>query len=327
MIEKRLESKEIHTNIGSMDPQQLVKMLFFIELINAGSITKAAEKMGVSTSTGSRWLQDLESELGMPLYQRNNPNQRSTEAGEYLYDKFSEISKDIYLLKNELTQFSTEVRGNIRICCSPIYAEKVLLPIVGEFLAEHPLVNVQMTVTPRGMDYLKDHDFVIFALAGKSSTRDSDLQLVRRNLLHEKFVTVASPTYLNKNGEPKTLEELSEHRCLYSKALLNENEWIFKKDGKVYPFRISKAIELSDAKMMAAAAVNSIAVAYLPEFLVSRHIECGRLVPIMTDYETDDWYLNIYYQPKRFMVQCINVFKEFFLSRHREKVNIFKNEG
>lgn len=323
---RRLETKEIPTNASSMDPQQLVRMLFFIELINAGSITKAAEALNVSTSTGSRWLQELESELGIPLYQRNNPNNRVTEAGDFLYNKFSEINQDIHLLTNELTQFSTETRGNIRVCCSPIYAERVVLPIIGEFLDAHPLVNIQMTVTPRGMDYHKNHDFIISALAGFSSSKDADFQLVRRNLLSEKFVTVASPEYLRKHGEPLVPQDLVDHRCLYSKALLNNNEWVYKKDDKTIPIQITKSIELSDAKMMATAAINSIAIAYLPEFLVAKYVERGELLPLLTEYETDDWYLNIYYQPQRFMCHSIALFKDFFLSRHRDIVNRMKSD-
>ncbi|PJC86825.1 LysR family transcriptional regulator [Vibrio sp. HA2012] len=310
-----------------IDPQQLVRMLFFIELINAGSITKAAETMAISTSTGSRWLSDLEDELGISLYQRNNPNERLTEAGSFLYSKFSEISDEIHLMINELTGFTTETRGNIKVCCTPMYAENVVLPIISEFVEDNPLVNVQLTLTPRGMDYYKDHDFIISAVAGSAANKDSDLLLVRRNLMSQKFVTVASPDYIRKNGEPLVPQDLVNHRCLYSKALQNQNQWVYKKNGEQIPIRIVKSIEVSDAKMMLSAALHATGITYLPEFVVYKYIQEGQLITLLDEYETDDWFLNIYYLPQRFMTHCIKSFKDFFLANHRDKVNNFRELG
>lgn len=324
MINEGSRSAATPNGSNSIDPHQLVRMLFFIELINAGSITKAAETMGISTSTGSRWLNDLEEELGIALYQRNNPNERLTEAGSFLYSKFSEIADDIHLMINELTGFTTETRGNIKVCCTPIYAEDVVLPIIGEFIEANPMVNVQLTLTPRGMDYYKDHDFVISAIAGYASNKDSELLLVRRNLLTQKFVTVASPEYIKKYGEPLVPQDLNNHRCLYSKALQTQNQWVYKQNGESIPIRVSKTIEVSDAKMMLRAALDSIGITFLPEFIVHKHIHNGELVELLDEYETDDWYLNIYYLPQRFMTHCVKSFKDFFLSNHREKVNKIK---
>ncbi|MFV0448316.1 MAG: LysR family transcriptional regulator [Vibrio sp.] len=309
---------------NGIDPHQLVRMLFFIELITSGSITKASESMGISTSTGSRWLSDLEEDLGIALYQRNNPNERLTEAGAFLYSKFSEIAGDIHLMINELTGFSTETRGNIKICCTPMYAEDVMLPIIGEFLEANPMVNIQLMLSPTGLEHYKDHDFVISAVAGYAANKDSELLLVRRNLLTQKFVTVACPKYINKNGEPLVPQDLSHHRCLYSKALQTQNQWVYKKDGESIPIRISKTIEVSDAKMMLKGALDSIGITYLPEFFVKSYIQDGTLITLLDEYETDDWHLNIYYLPQKFMTHCIRSFKDFFLLNHQIKVNQIK---
>jgi len=327
MFDESFHKTKIMINPNVIDPQQLVRMLFFIELIDAGSITKAAEVLGVSTSTGSRWLNDLEVELGISLYQRNNPNERLTEAGSFLYNKFSEITSDIHMMINELTQFTTETRGNIKVCCTPLYTENVVLPIISEFVDTNPLVNVQLTVTPRGMDYYKDHDFIISAVSGTASNKDADLLLVRRNLLSQNFVTVASPEYIKKHGEPLVPGDLVNHRCLYSKALQNQNEWVYKKNGEFFPIKIVKSIEVSDGKLMVAAALHSTGITYVPKFIVEKYLNNGTLVSLLNEYETDDWLLNIYYLPQRFMTHCIKSFKDFFLYNHREKINKFKSDG
>ncbi|WP_375749393.1 LysR family transcriptional regulator [Vibrio sp. HN007] len=312
---------------GTIEPQQLVRMLFFIELINGGSISKAAETMGISISTGSRWLGDLENELGITLYQRNNPNERLTEAGMFLYEKFSDITNDIHLMLNELSKFTSEPRGNIKVCCTPVYAESVVLPIIGEFVEANPLVNIELTLTPRGLDYHHDHDFIISAIAGVASDKDSELLLTRKNLITERFITVASPEYIRKHGEPKVPSELNNHRCLFSNTLQNQKQWVYKQNGKQVPIEIMKWIELSDAKMMLSAALNSTGITYLPEFIVKRHIDSGKLVKILDEYETDNWLLNIYYLPPKFMTHCAKSFKEYFLSRYSEKLIEFKSSN
>ncbi|WP_039970578.1 LysR family transcriptional regulator [Vibrio halioticoli] len=306
-----------------VDPQLVAQMMFFTVLVEAGSMTKASEIMDISTSTGSRWLADLETELSVTLYRRNDKANRITEAGDHLYQNFKNINSKIQILKNELTQFTKEKRGTVRICSSPVYAENVILPLVSEFVRDNPMVNIQMTISPRGLEQHKDNDFIISAIAGSAISKEGDLNLVRRSLLSERFVVVASPEFIRLNAEPLVPEDLTELRCLYSKSLSGKNNWVFKQGNEARIITVNKTIELSDAKMIASGAVNGGGVAYLPEFLVKKHIRNGDLVELLTDYQTDDWFLNLYYPPQRFMTSTVNAFKEHLLSNHREKVKIF----
>jgi DNA-binding transcriptional LysR family regulator len=306
-----------------IDPQLVAQMMFYTVLIEAGSMTRASEIMNISTSTGSRWLSDLESALGVSLYRRNDKSNRETEAGEHLYQTFKKINSSIQVLKNDLTQFTQEKRGTVRICSTPVYAENVILPLVSEFVKVHPMVNIQMTISPRGLEQHKNNDFIISAIAGSAISKEENLNLVRRNLLSDRFVVVASPEFVRLNGEPLVPEDLSELRCLYSKALSTKNHWTFKKGNDAEIITVSKIIELSDAKMIVSGVLNGAGIAYLPRFLVKKHIRDGNLVALLTEYETDDWFLNLYYPPQRFMTSTVGAFKDHLLSNHREKVKIF----
>ncbi|CAM2854055.1 LysR family transcriptional regulator [Vibrio rarus] len=307
-----------------VEPQLVAQMMFFTVLVEACSMTKASEVMNISTSTGSRWLSDLESELNVSLYRRNDKVNRITEAGEHLYNTFKHISSDMQILKNELTQFTQEKRGTVRICSSPVYAENVILPLISEFVRENPMVNIQMTISPRGLEQHKDNDFIISAIAGSAIAKEEALNLVRRNLLSERFVVVASPEFIRYNSEPLVPEDLTELRCLYSKSLSGKNHWVFKKGNEAQIITVNKTIELSDAKMITTGVLNGAGVAYLPEFLVKKYIRSGQLIELLTEYETDDWFLNLYYPPQRFMTSTVSAFKEHLLSNHREKLKVFE---
>lgn len=306
-----------------IDPQIVAQMIFYTVLVEAGSMTRASEIMNISTSTGSRWLADLETELAVSLYRRNDKTNRVTEAGEHLYQTFKKINTNIQILKNDLTQFTIEKRGTVRICSTPVYAENVILPLVSEFVRENPMVNVQMTISPRGLEQHKDNDFIISAIAGFASSKEDDLNLVRRSLLSQRFKVVASPEFIRHNAEPLVPEDLAELRCLYSKALSGENNWVFKKGNEARIITVRKTIELSDGKMITSAALNGAGIAYLPEILVKKYIRSGELVELLSEYETDDWFLNLYYPPQRFMTSTVVAFKDHLLSQHKEKAKIF----
>ncbi|WED24923.1 LysR family transcriptional regulator [Vibrio sp. JC009] len=314
------------SHLTAVPPQLVVKMLFFLELINAGSITNASEALGVSKSTGSRWLSDLETELGLTLYQRNNPKQRLTEAGAFLYDKLSSVNADISFIVNELGQFNSEVIGRIKVCCgpTPFYVEDVVLALINDFIQQNSQVDIQLLVTPRAVDHHQESDFVISAISGSAAEKEPDLRLVCKNLLKQKFVTVASPEYIKEHGEPLVPGDLVEHRCLYSKTFPDNNEWIYKDSGQIIPTKIEKTLELSDAKMQLSAALGSMGISYLPEYILYPYLKSGRLVKLLEEYETDDWFLNIYYHPRQFMTHCVKEFKTFFLEHHEETVAQFK---
>lgn len=303
-----------------VDPQIVTQMIFFTVLVEAGSMTKASEIMDISTSTGSRWLSDLENKLGAPLYRRNNKENRLTEAGDHLYQNFKVINSNINVLRNELTQYTQEKCGTVKICSSPIYAESVILPLVSEFVRENPMVNIQMTISARGLEHHKDHDFIVSAVAGSAISTEENLNLVRRSLLSDQFKVVASPGFIHLNAEPLVPEDLTELRCLYSKSLSAKNNWKFEKDEETQIITVNKTIEISDVKLVTLGAVNGAGIAYLPAFLVNKFIQSGELVELLTEYETDDWFLNLYYPPEPLMTRTVSAFKDFLLSNHKDKV-------
>jgi DNA-binding transcriptional LysR family regulator len=299
-------------------------MLFFVELINAGSLIEAGEALGISKSTGSRWLCDLEAEFGVTLYQRNNRHQRLTEAGSFLYGKLSEFKSDITLLATELSQYSTKVMGKVRICCAPTpyYSDAVILPLVDAFMKLNPLVDVQLLITPNCMELSQEYDFVLTTTTTPSFKFNKQLEdgLIQTNLLIKNNVTVASPKYIKKYGEPLVPSALVEHKCLCS-SVHSSAEWVYRDAGKLLPAKFGKIIELSDMHMLLLASINSMGIGYLPEFILQPHLKNGDLVPVLQEYETTDWCLDLLHKEPQFMTPCVKEFKNFFLERHEEMVN------
>lgn len=245
-------------DVALSDPHIMTRMMFFVNLVTTGSISSAAERMGISISSGSRWLSDLEKEIGCPLYRRNNKAMPLTDAGDYLYRNFCLIGEKVGQLKNELTHFSTQRRGTIRICCTPVYAEQYLMPIVANYLAGNRQVNIAVHVSAFGIQSWKDHDIIIGAVNALSHQQDQKLPLVKRNLIAEPFVTVASPQYLLMNGTPQHPSELVHHRCLFASSLTGSNDWAYEINNERHYFKIPKSLEVCDSTLLRKSVVTQI---------------------------------------------------------------------
>lgn len=298
----------------------MAKILFFVELVNMKTITKASERCGVSKSTGSRWLCELQDELGIPLYQGSKVDNKITDAGLFLYEQFSQVNEDVNEILNQLTHYATETIGKVSICCAPIplYSERLVLTLINDFTKLNPNVEVQLVVTPRAMENSHLHDFIMSSSTSNTRQSEEPQHLDVTNLLEESFVTVASPEYIRQNGEPLIPSELTNHRCLYSGSFFDSGQWIFRDSNETIPICIDKKLQISDSVMVVAAAVSSMGIAYLPKFMVNPLIDEGALVPLLTEYETDRWYLNLYYHPSNRTSQCVQQFRQFFINNHRD---------
>lgn len=304
-------------DVSLSDPHIMTRMMFFVNLVTTGSISSASERMGISVSSGSRWLSDLEREIGCPLYRRNNKTMPLTDAGDYLYRNFCLIGEKVGQLKSELTHFSTQRRGTIRICCTPVYAEQYLMPIVANYLAGNRQVNIAVQISAFGIQHWKDHDIIISAVNALSHQLDQELPLVKRNLIAEPFVTVAAPQYLLMNGTPQHPSELAHHRCLFASSLTGSNDWAYEINSERHFFKIPKSLEVCDSTLLRKAVLSSAGVAYLPEYVVQQDIRNERLVPLFKEMKTSEWLLNLYYPARRQITECVSSFKHYLIDQHK----------
>lgn len=300
------------------DPYIMTRMLFFVNLVTTGSISSASERMGISVSSGSRWLSDLEKEIGCPLYRRNNKIMPLTDAGEYLFRNFCLIGDKVGKLKKELTHFSTQRRGTIRICCTPVYAEHYLMPVISHYLAGNRHVNFTVNVCAQGIQNWKEYDIIIGAVNSISRPQDGELPLVKRNLMVEPFITVASKEYLLMNGTPQHPSELVNHRCLYANSLTGSNDWAYEINGTCSLVKIPRSLEIGDSNLLRTAVKAGAGIGYLPRYVVTDDLNNNKLVTIFSQWRTSDWLLNIYYPARSQITECVSSFKDYLLEQHKK---------
>jgi len=296
----------------------LDKAAFFVEVVRTGSISEGARIYGISTSAGSRWIKELEEELGVSLLMRSTRTISPTDDGKMLYEQFSPIYREANDVFTGIQNLGHEISGLIKVAATPLYAQKFLSQIVGEYLAMHPKVSFKIIETAMPVDHLHEVDFSIKAHATYKGHLDKDSLLIKRVLLRYPLVACCSPDYIQKYEEPMTPEELKYHNCLYTATLVGGNRWQFEKGGQFTTVEIAQTIEIENSMFVKNVAMQGGGVAYLPKQLVKAELKNGSLVSILNDYVKSEFELSLYYQKRTQMpVRCTD-FKDFLIKRSKE---------
>lgn len=291
----------------------LDKMAFFVYVIRTGSISAAARKFNISVSAGSRWLQDLEHTFGITLCRRTNRLLTATPAGQKLVDEFSPLVDNAEQLCRAMQDFQNHDKGHINIACTPVYANNYLMDKISSYLINNPEVTFNLNVTPWALDHASDADLVISANACYQGYREKDLHLVRRELMQSPFVMVAAPAYLERRPAPVIPADLADHQCLFATTLTGSNDWIFSRNSETQLIKVPKSLEVNDSDLLLQSVRKGAGIAYLPAFIVEEDIANCELIPLLEDYETSIWSLNLYYHPPTKASAVASHFKAFLL--------------
>lgn len=296
----------------------LDKAVFFSKVVERGTISSAAKEIGISTSTGSRWLQELEFELKTTLIIRTTRAIKLTESGEAFYKEFSVATKHLEQLFSKVKNTDISMTGIIRVAATPLFAHRYLSKIIGEFLAVHPKITFQINETAFIDDIAYDVDLSIKALATYRGYTEKDSSLIKRLLVKFPLVTVCAPSYIEKYGYPQTPDELIKHNCLYTSTLVGGNHWQFEINGEISLVSIAQTVEIENSEFIKMVAINGGGITYLPEPLVINELNNGILVPVLSKYTKSEFEISLYYQPRKTMPKKIATFKDFLVKRTKE---------
>ncbi|WP_351089493.1 LysR family transcriptional regulator [Shewanella sp. S1-49-MNA-CIBAN-0167] len=296
----------------------LDKIVYFLHVVRTGSFSDAAKQYGISASAGSRWIIELEDNMGVSLLKRSTRKVVPTQAGERLFDRFCHVNTEIDDILVEIKNLGHDNSGIIRIASTPLFAKNFLSRIVGEYLRDYPYVSFRIFETAYEVDHIDEVDFSIRANATYHGYREKDSLLVKRSLLKYPLKVCCSPSYIEQFSSPETPEDLKRHNCLYASTLVGGNKWVFERDGEFTAIDITQTVEIEDSEFLKNVALAGAGIAYLPLNLIRQELEDGRLVPILDDYSNSQFEFSLYFRPRKQMpTRCVN-FKEFLLRRVKE---------
>lgn len=253
---------------------ELEDLRTFVEVADAGSVSSAAMRMGISKSMVSRRITRLEAEFGAQLLARTTRGIALTEAGSTFRDYAARISAELDAARETILP-AGELRGRMRVAAPLSFGPTHFSPVLSQMARRHPQLHIQSSYADRFVD-LVGEGFDCAIRVGYLP--DSNLVARRVGPIFGRLV--ASPAYIEAYGAPETPDEIMDHQLVIRDA----ETWQFMDADTIVRVRPQGRFVADNAISLMAAALDGLGVAYLPEPLVAEHISSGALVAVMTRY-------------------------------------------
>jgi DNA-binding transcriptional LysR family regulator len=280
----------------------LNEVFVFIKVIQEGSFSQAAKKLGMPNSTVSAKVSSLEKRLGVTLIQRTTRKLSITEPGKAYFKRCMQGLEEIESAENELANVQGEPHGLLRITGPVELGGSILPDILAEFSNKYPKVRTEVILTDRRVDLLSESvDLAIRAGELKDST------LIAKRLGSAYFILVASPKYLKTKGAPAHPRDLRNHPCLvYTPLGVDEWKLVSSKGGFNVP--LPGRIIANDLKMLRLLTLRSEGIALMPTHLVYTDVQAGKLIRILPEWRTALSPVHFVYPAQKYVTPKLNAF-------------------
>jgi DNA-binding transcriptional LysR family regulator len=290
-----------------MSTPDLSRLSTFVEVAERGSFARAAEALGRTTSTVSYAIRTLEEELSIRLLNRTTRSVSLTEAGERLLEEVRPHLEGLQNAVGSLDVFRDEPRGRLRLSVSSMGRDMVIAPVLGAFMTAFPDVSLEAVVNNESGDLREGEDA---GIRGRALIPQDMITL--RLTPPSRQVAIASPNYILRCGEPETLAELADHRCIqFRHPSGTPYRWEFLDGGRRVEVLPPASIATDSVDVVLRAALDGAGVGYTNEAFARRDIDAGRLQIVLEPYAMpfDGWHL--YYPSRRNMPGPLRALVEF----------------
>ncbi|MEA9358409.1 LysR substrate-binding domain-containing protein [Bacteriovorax sp. PP10] len=279
-----------------MDKDQLDGLLALKLVAEKRSFTAAAEELRVSSPAISKMITQLEKKMRITLLTRTTRAVSLTEAGKRFLDQAGPAIEQIIIAQEDAQSFAKKPSGVLRLNMPGTFYSGYLFPYINSFAEKYPDITIDI--------YSADQVSDIFEAGFDAGVRHSDIlakDMVALKLFGPiRFVTVASPKYLDKVGRPKHPKDLLTHNCIRHRFGNGANiydKWEFQNKGKEFEVRVNGSLIFNDSLLIVKAALEGAGLMYTTFDLVKEHIQDGKLEIVLNSFQvtSEGYYL---YYPK-----------------------------
>lgn len=276
----------------------------FVAVAETESFTRAAKRLGVSTAQVSRQVSALEARLASKLFYRTTRRVSVTETGQVFYRHCRQVLDALEDAERSITDLHQSPRGKLRLTAPVTYGEKMIAPLINDFVVRYPALDVEMDMTNQKLDLIGGGYDLAIRLG-----QLEDSSMMARRLSSRTLYVCASPQYLATHGTPHALSELEQHNCLQG----NLDYWRFQEQGVARNVRISGNIRCDSGRALLDAALKGIGIVQLPDYYVQSALDSGRLLPLLSHYQEDDDGIWALYPHNRHLSPKIRLLLDFLV--------------
>lgn len=248
----------------------------FVSVAQTSSFTGASKILGISTAQVSRQVSALENRLNTKLFYRTTRKVSLTEEGAVYYRHCRQVMTGLEDAERAISNLRNAPQGLVKLTAPVTYGEKYIMPLVIDFMAQYPEIEVIMVLSNQTVDLVEGG----FDLAIRLGNLDDSSMMAKRLTSRTQYVC-ASPHYLEQFGIPHSLSELKQHNCLVG----NTNHWRFIESNKEKLIRVSGSLTCNSGYALRDAAIQGIGLIKLPDYYIGEDLKSGDLVSILENYQ------------------------------------------
>lgn len=292
----------------------LTRMQAFIEVVDAEGFSAAARKLGRSKALMSKYVRELEDDLGILLLNRTTRQFSLTEAGQQYYDQAGDILRRIGDLQESVRETGSGLRGRLRVSAPRSLTDlEIGLPIV-DFAAEYPEITLELNLDDRIVDLVEDGYDVAIRIS-----RLTDSTLIAKKLAELRLVLCASPAFIEKHGRPERPRDLASFPAIVDTNWKGRNNWpLLDDDGQEVTVTVNSPFEVNSPEVAKRAALAGLGVTMAPYFSVERELKSGSLVSLLENRIPSGSGVYAVYPHRRHVPAKVRVFVDFMARWFRE---------
>jgi DNA-binding transcriptional LysR family regulator len=294
----------------TIDGRLLSGVTVLLAVVEAGTIARAAEALGLSPSGVSRALARLEQRVGARLLARTTRSLSLTDEGRRFYEQVKPHLSGIEEAAIEAAGSASKVRGRLRVNIDPFFSRIVLSRHLAAFLGRYPELSIELIMRDSVGDLVAD-GFDLALRFGEPPVGS----FVARKLIETRVLTVASPSYLKAHGRPRHPKELEERECIdfYDAANARPYDWELKRKKELLPLRVKARLLVSDSGTLIGACEAGAGIGQILELGCAQLLQSGRLIELFPEWSDERFPLYAIYPSRLHRAAKVRAFIEFCL--------------
>ncbi|MEM8502736.1 MAG: LysR family transcriptional regulator [Cyanobacteria bacterium P01_D01_bin.1] len=284
---------------------QLPELIAFVESVKGCSFSAAARSLGTTPSAISKRVAKLEDRLGVRLLQRTTRSLSLTTEGRIYHERIAKLLQELDEA-NELVSTGGKPRGKLTISTSFDFGQSFLVPLMPEFLAQYPEIQIDLRLSDRFVDLAAEGIDVAIRFGDLK-----DSSLIRRYLGQPKFILCASSGYLAAHGVPTVPEDLTKHNCMRYVFDGQPLSWEFLVDGAWQTIAVEGSFYSDNSEALKAAAIAGLGIARLLEYQAKAALESQQLIKVLSDQKLTGLTVQALFTHRRNLSPRVQVFLQF----------------
>ena len=293
---------------------KLTQIEAFVEAVEKGSLARAALAQNITPVMLGRRIDALEKRLGVKLMHRTTRHLTLTEQGAVYLDHCKKLLKELDIADRIVSKGRHKATGHLIVSAPAAFGRKHVAPHGPAFIAANPEVKISFNLTDQVVDLVREGYDLGIRIGG-----NIDPNFVALRLAKNRRVVCGTPDYFDRNGIPRTLDDLAHHNCLAFNLQGGQGRgWYFQKNGKPVTVRVQGNLDCNDGELLHRWTMEGLGLGWRSTWEIQSELETGQLITVLDEYALPDYDIMAVYPQQRHLPAKIRFFIDMLRSIYAE---------